>query len=66
LSYLQSEERKNTIDDKKSKQDQQLINDINKTINGLMSKVGSSLNFSSIDDIKPFIQMLNNALTKSN
>ncbi len=65
LKYLRSEERKVTVDAAKHHQDQQLIHEISKTINNLMSKVGTSLNFTSIDDVKPYIQMLNNALNNS-
>jgi len=66
LKYLQSNERKASVDLAKHNQDQQLIHDISKTINNLMSKVGASLNLTSINDVKPYVQMLNNALNNSN
>jgi len=65
LKYLQSNERKRTVDEAKCLQDQQLIHDISKTINNLMSKVGTSLNLTSINDVKPYVRMLNNALNNS-
>jgi len=66
LNYLQSEERKSSIDNIRRNQDQILINEINKTINGMISKMGTSLNISSINDVKLYISMLNKALNKSN
>ncbi|ORY68105.1 hypothetical protein LY90DRAFT_700383 [Neocallimastix californiae] len=66
LNYLQSDERKCSIDNERSVQDQELINDISKAINSMMTKVGTSLNLTSINDVKPYIAMINNVLNNSN